>query len=160
MTTIGERIKAARKAAKLTQAALAEKSGVAAISIHQYESGKREPRTEQLQLIAKALNMSVDDLISEETEIIPGRLKTCFVDNPDSNNYELHIEAASPEDLTLMLDQFKEQGFYRSLMLAAFDQLSSLEQQAVVQMVQKMAAKHTEERKEAAGDGVDQKADR
>lgn len=60
--TTGELIKAARKDAGLTQAQLSEKSGVAAISIHQYEAGKRQPRLEQLLLIAKALKTTVGEL--------------------------------------------------------------------------------------------------
>ena len=40
---IGHQIKEARKKAKLTQAELAEKVGVATITIRQYESGKRFP---------------------------------------------------------------------------------------------------------------------
>lgn len=54
----------------LTQAQLAEKSGVAAISIHQYESGKREPRIEQLQRIAGALNISISALLDESERTI------------------------------------------------------------------------------------------
>ena len=40
MQNIGENIKKARQKAHLTQKALAEKSGVATITIQQYESGK------------------------------------------------------------------------------------------------------------------------
>lgn len=65
--TIGERIKTARKAAGLTQAQLAEKSTVAAISIHQYEAGKREPRIEQVQRIADALRLPVSSLVGDST---------------------------------------------------------------------------------------------
>lgn len=61
--TIGECIKDARKKAKLTQAQLAEKSGVATISIHQYESGKRKPRLEQLTRISNALGVHIFDLV-------------------------------------------------------------------------------------------------
>lgn len=61
--TIGEQIKAMRKKSGYTQKELAEKSGVAMVSIQQYERGVRSPRTEQLLRIAKALNMSTDDLL-------------------------------------------------------------------------------------------------
>lgn len=66
--TIGERIRATRKTAGLTQAQLAEQSGVASISIHQYESGKRQPRLKQLQAISKALNVDWTDLVPEENQ--------------------------------------------------------------------------------------------
>lgn len=60
---VGDAIKLARTKAKLTQAQLAEKSGLAAITIHQYEAGKRQPRLEQLGKIASALDITVYDLI-------------------------------------------------------------------------------------------------
>lgn len=69
---IGKKIRKARKAAGLTQAQLAEKSGVAAITIHQYEAGKRQPRIKQLADITAALNLSVDSLITFEDEVTPG----------------------------------------------------------------------------------------
>lgn len=60
--TIGDRIRDARKSAGLTQAQLAKKSGVAAISIHQYETGKRQPQLEQLIRISSALNVDMLDI--------------------------------------------------------------------------------------------------
>lgn len=61
--TTGERIKAARKRAGVTQAQLAEQSGVAAISIHQYEAGKRNPQLEPVLHIANALGVPVQELV-------------------------------------------------------------------------------------------------
>lgn len=61
---IGERIKAARKSAGLTQKALAEKIGAATGTIQQYELGKRQPRIERLQAIAAALNVDPYSLYS------------------------------------------------------------------------------------------------
>ena len=65
---VGERIRAARKSAGLTQAQLAEKSGVASISIHQYESGKRQPRIEQLKKIAVALGIRWYELLPDDQQ--------------------------------------------------------------------------------------------
>lgn len=80
--TIGEQIKAARKKAGLTQAQLSEKSGVAAISIHQYEAGKREPRLEQLLRLAPALNVSMAYLLGVE-DAEGNMLSTYFADPDD-----------------------------------------------------------------------------
>ena len=55
--SVGEKIRIARKKAGLTQEALAKKAGVATITIRQYELGKRQPRLEQLDLIADALEV-------------------------------------------------------------------------------------------------------
>lgn len=64
--TVGERLRETRKRAGLTQAELAEKSGVAAISIHQYESGKRRPQLEQLGKIAIALQTTVFEIMGPD----------------------------------------------------------------------------------------------
>lgn len=58
----GLAIKAARKQAGLTQAQLAKKCGMAAVTIQQYERDVREPRKKQLETIASALGVSVDVL--------------------------------------------------------------------------------------------------
>ena len=59
MKSVGGKIKAARKDIGLTQDQLAQKSGVATITIRQYETGKRQPRFEQLQKIADALEIPI-----------------------------------------------------------------------------------------------------
>lgn len=61
--SVGDNIKKARKNAGLTQKELAEKCGAAEITIRQYESGKREPRNEQLMKIARLLNVELYDLL-------------------------------------------------------------------------------------------------
>ena len=65
--SISENIRMYRKAAGLTQKMLAAKCGMAEITIRQYESGKREPRSRQLTRIADALNISADSLILGST---------------------------------------------------------------------------------------------
>lgn len=61
--TTGQRIKAFRKQANLTQRELAQKIGSATGTIQQYELGKREPRSSQLQKIADALNVTIPKLM-------------------------------------------------------------------------------------------------
>lgn len=60
--TIGENIKAMRKLSSLTQKQLAEKCGLAEITIRQYESGKREPKIETILKISKALDVPITEL--------------------------------------------------------------------------------------------------
>lgn len=62
-STVGWKIKMYRKLRGLTQAQLSEKSGVAAITIRQYETDKRQPRIEQLRKIATALDVGLDKLV-------------------------------------------------------------------------------------------------
>ena len=61
----GDSIKNARKKAGLTQKELAEKAGLAEITIRQYETNKREPRSESLKKIATALEIPLSALLDE-----------------------------------------------------------------------------------------------
>jgi transcriptional regulator with XRE-family HTH domain len=56
----------ARKKAGLTQAAAAEKLGIAAASVSQWETGKTLPETERLRDIAKLYNCTVDELLEPD----------------------------------------------------------------------------------------------
>lgn len=69
--TIGERIKTARSNAGLTQRDLAEKSGMATGTVQQYELGKRQPRIEQLQKIADALDVDISYLMNGANDFDP-----------------------------------------------------------------------------------------
>lgn len=64
--TIGERIREARKKAGMKQSDLAEKLGVAVVTIGQYERGQRQPRLEQLQRIADVLEIKWYDLLPDD----------------------------------------------------------------------------------------------
>ena len=61
--TVGERIRAARKEAGLTQKQLGEKLGVSAAMIGQYETGVRNPKLGTLKKIANALEIDLLTLI-------------------------------------------------------------------------------------------------
>lgn len=60
---IGDNIRAARKSAGMKQKELAYAAGCAIGTIQQYERGLRMPRLEQLNGIANALGISVEELI-------------------------------------------------------------------------------------------------
>lgn len=57
--TIGERIKAARKQAGMTQQELAEKLNISYVGISQWESGRRNPKESTLVRIAEVLDVPV-----------------------------------------------------------------------------------------------------
>nr|WP_305139130.1 helix-turn-helix transcriptional regulator [uncultured Schaedlerella sp.] len=63
---IGEQIKTLRKKIGYTQKQLAEKCGMAEITIRQYELNKREPRQETIEKIATALGVDPFSLYSFE----------------------------------------------------------------------------------------------
>ena len=60
---MGEKLKAARKAAGMTQQELAEKVGVQQRDISRWESCKREPGVLIVKKMAQALGCSMDDLV-------------------------------------------------------------------------------------------------
>ena len=64
--TTGERIKAARINAGLTQRELADRLNVSFVNISQWERGRRSPKIETLQKIASALNVPLIELFPEE----------------------------------------------------------------------------------------------
>lgn len=59
-----ERLKACREAAGLTQAAFAERLKVPLRTMQNYEQGRREPVIEMLVPIARALGVTVDELLA------------------------------------------------------------------------------------------------
>ncbi len=64
MSTIGRRIRARRADMGYTQATLAEKAGLGRSSIAQYERGRTQPRAKELEALAQAMDMSVDELLT------------------------------------------------------------------------------------------------
>jgi phage repressor protein C with HTH and peptisase S24 domain len=81
---IGQKIRQARKALKLSQEDLAERCGFEHQSrISGYETGKREPGLEELAAIAKGLNTTVSELVSD----------TDMISEPPSNYPVTHTES-------------------------------------------------------------------
>ena len=78
--TTGQRIKAARQKANLTQKELGEKLGISYQSIAQWENNLRNPKYETLQRLAQVLDTSVSDLMGVTWEDAPSVLKTKLTD--------------------------------------------------------------------------------
>lgn len=71
----------------MTQAQLSEQSGIAAISLHQYEAGKRQPQIERLLRVAQVLNVPIEQLVdmenaSEYTKTVIRMSKTRTAEEP------------------------------------------------------------------------------
>ena len=64
--SVGVNIKQARKSRGLTQKQLAEKAGIAEISLRQYENNKRKIRLDTLISIANALNIVLSEMVDLE----------------------------------------------------------------------------------------------
>nr|DAU79732.1 MAG TPA: helix-turn-helix domain protein [Bacteriophage sp.] len=63
MMSIAENIKYLRKKAGLTQVELANKTGLAVITIQNYEAGKYEPKRESIYKLRKALDCNINELL-------------------------------------------------------------------------------------------------
>lgn len=74
----------------LTRKQLAEKTGLAVVTIGQYERGVRHPREPQLQLLADALGMSAEDFSPESLDkpYVPDPTEPDFLDNNDDDDGE------------------------------------------------------------------------
>lgn len=64
MTIFGDNLRAARKAAGLTQDELAQKLGMLRTNYVPYETGKKYPDDDYLPLIAKEIGVSVEKLLA------------------------------------------------------------------------------------------------
>lgn len=64
---VGANIRRIRKCKGLTQVDVAEMAGIAVNSLRLYEAGKRTPNLEQVQHIAKALDVEWLDLVDSDT---------------------------------------------------------------------------------------------
>ena len=69
--TIGDNIKRLRNFKNITQKELAERLGTSQQNLAQYENGKRNPKLETLQKIAKALEVTIEELLTVDVNGIP-----------------------------------------------------------------------------------------
>ena len=83
----GKHILALRQKQNKSRRELAELSGVSESAIKQYETGKRQPRVEQLQRLADALGVDLRVLVGAATADADGVIfSSGYVPNLDDNN--------------------------------------------------------------------------
>lgn len=112
--TVGELIKRARKQNNLSQKELAEKLGVSASMIGQYENDLRNPKIDTLRRIAEALNVPINTF-TEDVDVIripmpdyptkiPSQEEVARMTSVEREYYSLRLLAdASPDKLERML---------------------------------------------------------
>jgi phage repressor protein C with HTH and peptisase S24 domain len=71
MTAMGDRIRKARQAQKLTQQGLAQRLGIARVSVTNWERGQTVPDTKRIPEIASILGVSPDWILLEESQSPP-----------------------------------------------------------------------------------------
>lgn len=92
--TLADKLKEARKNAGLTQIELAEKLCVSRQAITKWESGKGIPDVDNLRMISKVLNISIDFLLDDE-EVLD---KTVIREQINLNDYVKEGKLRSKKD--------------------------------------------------------------
>ena len=72
LVSIAENIKYLRKRNNFTQRQLAEKSGLAVITIQQYEAGKYEPKKDSLYKLRNALDCNINEILDKPFDLSDG----------------------------------------------------------------------------------------
>lgn len=134
---IGERIQSARRAAGLKQSELAEKIGVAVVTIGQYERGKREPNIDMIIELSEALGVSVTYLLGVTDE--NGRMTSGSF--ADSSDFEF-IKMLGLDDPACRAAYFNNGGqievVSKERMNKAFDSLNKYGQAKAVERVEEL----------------------
>lgn len=139
--TTGQRIRQARKANKLSQKELADKLGVSASMVGQYENDLRNPKFETLKKIAGALNMSPIELLDERTSSFVEYGRDLFVqalrkseDAIKNGDHEFELEGYKVD-----IQYDSESTNRRKELLEAFSQLNEEGQCKAVERVSELS---------------------
>jgi len=96
----GARIKKLRVEAGLTQEEMANKTGCTRSAIASWETGKREPKFETLEMLASFFNVSADYLL--------GRDRQRILQNPLAAHYESQLPIDDDEELLKTIERMLE----------------------------------------------------
>lgn len=100
---LGEKIRAGRTAAGLTQAQLAERVHVSRQAVTKWETGRGTPDLVNLQALAALFGTTVDDLLSDELFEGPGSTteridaRSLVVRPPARHRFDVAVRAAFPD---------------------------------------------------------------
>ncbi|MFG6393089.1 MAG: helix-turn-helix domain-containing protein [Lachnospiraceae bacterium] len=103
--TVGEKIRKTRKQKKMTQNTLAGLTGLAAITIRQYEADKYTPKIENLSKIAHALETSLSEFLK------PGLNNGNFQLNEEQRRILLFFDALNANGKKEALKRIEELSF-------------------------------------------------
>ena len=142
--TTGQRIKEARKKAKLTQKELAGMLGIAYQTLAQWENDLRNPKYETLQRIAKELKVSVVSLMDKPAADV---YEAGFMDGSEAEEWQNHV-----------IDElWKQDGYTGSdievQLISAFSRLNSKGQQKAVESVEIIAGNPDYQKEKDPADG-------
>lgn len=154
MSRIGLRIKAIRKQKGLTQKELGERLNVSGAMIAQYETGKRKPKKETIEQIAKALDVPSYDLLDNRFEEINDIIKSLNLGVPisvDKENKEMFIGFPTDESI----QDFKK-GQDKTKLLDCYDSLNSLGKKEALKRVDELTLIEKYTKKDPGNDNQNQ----
>ena len=133
----GDRIRDARKAAGLTQEQLAQKCGVATITIRQYESGKRQPRLAQFRDIAAATETPIQKLLAMPDELNVNRIWEMADQSEQDGRSKEDLEEwfNDVEELFSDIDFFSHVDLYRQVREFVIESLKCLSPKGLLRLV-------------------------
>lgn len=137
MMTTGERIKAARKNAKLTQKELGAKLGIAYQTLAQWENDLRNPKYETLQKIASALEIDLSELLPDDRQqTVDDTLKLFGITDP----YSQRLVAVTAERMEYEYSARRGYSFSEAefSLIAAFSKLNEDGQKKAVERVEEL----------------------
>lgn len=102
-TTLGQRIAALRRQKELTQETLAEGLGVSAQAVSKWENDVSCPDILLLPQLAKALDVTVDALLSGEQEPETRLIPTTLRKNPDEMILKVTVDSSDGDKLRVNL---------------------------------------------------------
>ena len=100
--TFGNRLRALRKKAGLTQEQLADNTGFSLMTIRRWEWGKRSPSVEEVKALAKALNVSEADLLNDSPPDNSGRWVLSITVRQELKEEVIDLSKPSPEISTVV----------------------------------------------------------
>ena len=104
--TRGERIRAARKKAGMTQGELAKRLNISFQSVAQWENDLRNPKLETLQKIASVLGVPLSQLLTQNEQMGTAYLEYFSSDTNEGRSRQLHrsFDLLNEEDQTKVID--------------------------------------------------------
>lgn len=110
---IGSRLKAARTERDVTLTALSAETGISASTLSRLEAGKRQPNLELLIPLAAALDVTLDDLVTDSAVPDP-RVAPRMAHRPGASVYRLSRENSPTQTVRMVLSPVDEQPVQRT----------------------------------------------
>mgnify|MGYP003102374560 CR=1 FL=1 len=107
---LSKKIKMLREKRNISQKELADMIGVSQAAIHYWENGTRTPKVGQLHNLALALNVSITDLVDQQTLDITDDMLSLFSNNPPQPLGDISPSSTQENYLMVKFRELNEKG--------------------------------------------------